>query len=49
MCPFDDDDELSKLKPKAISLWYEHQSVVGKHAKVQAERDCRRPSQSAGI
>jgi transposase len=39
MCPFDDDDELSKLKPKAISLWYEHQSVVGKHAKVQAERD----------
>lgn len=39
MCLFDDDNELSKLKPKAISLWYEHQSVLGDHAKVQAERD----------
>ena len=39
MCPFDDDDELIKLKPKAISLWYEHQSVLGEHAKIQAERD----------
>ena len=28
MCPFDDDNDLTSLKPKAISLWHAHQSVL---------------------
>lgn len=28
MCPFDDDNDLTTLKPRAISLWYAHQSVL---------------------
>jgi transposase len=36
MCPFDDDDELSKLKPKAISLWHTHQTVVSERDALAA-------------
>lgn len=39
MCPFDDDDNLLSLKPRAITLWHEHQSLRVAHDTIQAERD----------
>lgn len=36
MCPFDDDDELNVLKPKAIKLWHTHQSVLSERDALAA-------------
>jgi hypothetical protein len=36
MCPFDDDDELLSLKPKAIALWHTHQAVLGERDALAA-------------
>ena len=35
MCPFDDDPP-EQVKPKAISLWYEHQSLLKEHETLRA-------------
>jgi transposase len=29
VCPFDDDDDLLSVKPRAIALWHEHQKLLG--------------------
>jgi hypothetical protein len=28
MCPFDDEDDLGRLKPKAVALWHHHQKTA---------------------
>jgi transposase len=28
MCPFDDEDDLGRLKPKAVALWHQHQRTA---------------------
>ena len=37
MCPFDDEDDLGRLKPKAVALWHQHQKTADALTKTASE------------